>query len=101
MSNEFAIVDRFESATLVVHKREYPNITASLAMSLAERWGMVLPMPDGEDSSGRAKFRIATEDEVSDRAVRVAELLMMKIRDKGWIDISPPISELLSKDRER
>jgi len=58
-----------QEGTLVMGRRSL------LAVEMVNRWGMVAGMPDGEDSSGRARLRLATPEELVDRAVEVSNLL--------------------------
>lgn len=57
---------------------------ASIAKEMAERWGMVAALPDGEDTSGRQKLRIMTPEELVERACTVAELLWLDFEKRGW-----------------
>ena len=59
------------------------------AGAMIERWGMVAACPDGEDSSGRSKLRLATPEELVDRAYAVAALLVERGELDGLIEPSP------------
>jgi len=72
-----------------VWNREHPEIEAKIAFSLVERWGLVAGVPDGEDSAGRQKLRLATNQELVDRACNVAALLVNRCRSNDWIHVSP------------
>lgn len=69
------------------HKLEYAEVCcpeAHFAAVCIEKWGMVAGMPDGEDSAGRARIRLATPEEVVERAMTVAELFYRAARARGW-----------------
>ena len=57
------------------------------------RWGMVAAIPDGEDSAGRAKVRLATPEEVVERAIACADLLFKRGNELGWIKDAPEPKE--------
>ena len=61
------------------------NRRASIAGEFVTKWGMVLGVPDGEDSAGRSRLRLATPTEVVDRAVETADLLMTRFDQLGWL----------------
>jgi len=64
---------------------------ADWAREMANHWGMVAGIQDGEDSQGRAKARLTTPEEVVDRACACAHLLWEQFNDRGWvIDIPIP-----------
>lgn len=65
------------------------NPIAELASSLAERWGMVAGVPDGEDSSGRSRIRPMTAEEITNHACETAECLYAEFDRRGWIDEIP------------
>lgn len=95
---ESKVLEKYHDNELRVWETEHPEIEARMAMGLAERWGMVAAMADGEDSSGRAKLRLATPEEVVSRAVATAELLMKEMREKGWIFTSHSLDDILTKE---
>lgn len=89
---------RFSEGGLPVHivmhsSRSYGD-EAKFAMACVERWGMVAGMPDGEDSSGRAKLRLATPDELVNRACDLAARLSDEFSQRGWIGAVPSIEDL-------
>ncbi len=63
---------------------EYALWKARMASTLIEKWGMVVGIPDGEDSGGRAKLRTATPEEVVATACSTAELAVDEFRKRGW-----------------
>lgn len=92
----YTIGDRYSNRHELIStlQKESPNLEARIAVSLVERWGLVAGEEGGEDSSGRAKLRIQSPEEVVNRAVTTAELLVSAIRDKNWLVQSPHPSEL-------
>ena len=79
------------------HPRQIAGPIADMAREFAERWGMVAAIDDGEDSSGRHKLRLATADEVVNRANAIAEKLWDSWAEKGWIHDVPSLEELDSQ----
>jgi hypothetical protein len=53
------------------------------AREFISRWGMVAAVPDGEDSSGRAKVRLSTPEELVVRAFETAELFHKALEEKN------------------
>jgi hypothetical protein len=67
------------------------TLAGRVAIKLAEHFGIVAAMPDGEDSAGRMKLRLLTPDEVVDRSIAISERLCEQINARGWlIDVPPP-----------
>ena len=60
------------------------SLEAHLATEIVIRWGMVAATPDGEDSSGRAKVRLLTPEELIERACETAHLLAVTFEANGW-----------------
>lgn len=84
---------RNEGPTVQIWQLEQPNWEARLAVQLVERWGMVAALPDGEDSAGRSKARLATPKEITTHACDVAALLVSECRARGWVDRLPSPEE--------
>lgn len=81
-------VDLIESTRALgtfVHNKYMPNPKAMFAMDLMKHVGIVLGEPDGEDSAGRAKFRLATPEELVARAVAIADLAFATFEDENWL----------------
>lgn len=104
------IVDSvYKIPSVTAHEREVPNFEARIALSLAERWGMVAAEIDGEDSSGRSKMRRMTPGEVTEAACDTAALLVEEFTKRGWMIELPSIVEHMAatkaaedqKDEER
>ncbi len=92
--------DRFtnDKREVLQSQLEYPDWVARLATLMVEKWGTVAAEPDGEDSSGRAKVRLATADELVTRAVDVAEALVAKLRERGHVYKTPTYAEQNATD---
>lgn len=73
---------------------ELPTSEASFAMQLIERWGLVAAMPDGEDSSGRAKLRLPTTDELVNRAFDIATKAYEVAKQRGLMLNVPDLNEI-------
>lgn len=83
----------------IVHKTHEPYTVARIAMSMAERWGMVAAMPDGEDSAGRQKLRVLTPEELANKACATAAALWKEFGERDWFYENPmPIA--VSKKEE-
>jgi hypothetical protein len=79
---------------VILHDTEIFEQEASLAAEMIERWGMIAAMPDGEDSAGRSKLRLATPEELVGRALDCARLFMEKARANGLVTAVPGYKEL-------
>jgi hypothetical protein len=77
-----------------VFEREFLTKEAAYAFELIQKWGMILGIEDGEDSSGRAKNRPATPQEVVDRAFEVTDLFFTRAREKGFVIDLPDLNEI-------
>ena len=93
------IQDRYDNdrKTVVVHDDEYLSLRAKLTFQLIERWGLVAAMPDGEDSSGRAKLRLPTSQELVTRSCEISELLFDECGRRNWLIKGPSAEELKQK----
>lgn len=97
---EVALIDQYKDSLRYQSLHNEPevfNYKARLAAAMVERWGCVACEVDGEDSSGRQKMRLATADELVNRAVEVAELLVERFREKNWNTIMPTLESLYKK----
>lgn len=88
------ITQKFPLTRLLAHDNEALEQTAKLAFDLIGRWGTVAAAPDGEDSSGRAKLRLQTPQELVNRAFECAELAMTYARSHNHVAKTPDIDEL-------
>lgn len=93
--SEIAFIDKYSNReSIVVNHLIQANWRARLASILIEKWGMVLCVPDGEDSSGRAKMRLSTPEEVVSRACESADKAVDAFYLRGWVDKVPSLKEL-------
>ena len=94
-------IDGYRGATEVtIHKTLQPGLVAITAIEFVERWGMVTGMPDGEDSAGRHQLRLATPDEVVERALEISQKLWDAFEEKGLLleGIPIPKESIVVKD---
>lgn len=80
---------------------------AEFALQCIQKWGMVAAKDDGEDSSGRAKIKLSTPEEIVDRAFKIARLAMEHIAREDMLIHFPSaaereaaIEEALSKEKD-
>ena len=78
----------------MIHNTEHLTPEGAFMMALVERWGMVMATDDGEDSAGRKKSRIMTEDELITRTANIADLAYKVARENEWTITVPSISEM-------
>lgn len=83
-------------AVPVIHNSSLLVSAAEIAREMAARWGCVAAEPDGEDSAGRSRMRLATPDEVAARACNTAAALWAEFEARGWI-VSIPDPAPVSK----
>jgi menaquinone-dependent protoporphyrinogen IX oxidase len=84
----------YDDKEVTVYSTQIPDATAVLAMQYLERWSMVAAMPDGEDSSGRAKLRLPTTEEVVARAYDIAERAVSMAKERGHVIDVPDLNEI-------
>lgn len=84
---------------VIDYRLEYPDWVARMATTMVEKWGMVTAESDGEDTSGRAKLRLSTPDELVTRAVDTAEKLIAALRERGHVVRTPSYEEVLTEAR--
>lgn len=97
---EFVSIPEYGSNSnrkVVTHNRELFDSRAQTCVGLIERWGMIAGKPDGEDSSGRSKYALATPRETVERAVEMVDEMMSAFADKGWI-VNVPSFEDCTKE---
>jgi hypothetical protein len=103
IANEIELVSRLpysnSAREIIQHQLEYPDWAARMATIMVERWGPVTAMPDGEDSSGRSKLRMATPEELVARAVDTAEKLVATLRERGHVSKLPTFGEMQNADK--
>jgi hypothetical protein len=79
------LVNSYNGKLLIFDKLSNLDLAAGMAFDLLSKWGMVAAVDNGEDSSGRAKVRLSTPEEVVERAVKTAELFLRVADERGWI----------------
>lgn len=70
---------------VVLHERYAPDIRARFAISLLEKWGMVMAEEDGVSATGRQKTRRMTSPEVVEYACATAEGAFAEFQKRGWL----------------
>ena len=80
--------------TVRINETEHLNQQSKIALDMMCRWGLVAANQDGEDSSGRSKLKLATEEEIVKRAVKMTELAFAEFSSRGWITNIPTIKEM-------
>lgn len=83
--------------TIGSHDTEHLTKPARMALAFVERWGMVSAQDNGEDSSGRAKLKLLSPEDVVDRACLISGLLLHKFHELDWILDVPSMDELKAK----
>lgn len=98
---ETKLIDRYGNSfpEVKIHDREWPTFHARLATSLIERWGLVMAVPDGEDSTGRQRGALMPVVDVVARACDTADQAIAEFRSRGWlIDLPSILGEEASRD---
>jgi len=88
------IQEKYSKLQFVTHNTEILEDEARLAFEMINRWGMVMAIPEGEDSAGRAMVRLATPDELVTRAFEVSHLAMKQAKIKKLIFKAPDIEKI-------
>lgn len=83
-----------EGPGVMAHSRIMFDARATLAEQFVSRWGMVAATPDGEDSAGRQKVRLATPIELAHRACEMISALTSEFAARGWILEVPSYSDV-------
>lgn len=84
----------YEGKDVRLYKTEVFDEVAGFASALIERWGLVAAMPDGEDSSGRARLRLPTTDELVKRAFDIAEATFAEAAARSHVIPLPDLNEI-------
>ena len=69
----------------LIHNKRMPDQRGALVVEIVTRWGAVAGVPDGEDSSGRAKLRLQTVEEMTDRACKTVDAIYAEFEKRGWM----------------
>jgi hypothetical protein len=80
-------------AKVQITQTEVPSAEARLAIALIERWGMVVGIPDGEDTAGRSKLNLMRPSQIVERAFITAQLTYQEIEKRGWFVKCPTMEE--------
>ena len=84
---------KYDEGSYAMHHTRIPGVRAQFAMELSKQLGVALACPDGEDSSGKQKFRMLTPEEVAERACAISESMFAGFEDRGWILDLPSCEE--------
>ena len=79
---------------IMIHETQHLSMKAKVALSMVERWGMVVAETGDEDSEGRATKRVMPVEDVVGRACSITDELFAELDRRGWIDSIPSLSEL-------
>ena len=74
-----------DSLEMKLNDTDFLGRKAQIAVEMIGRWGMVAGMTDGEDTSGRSKLRLATEEELVKRAFKIADLMFDELELRDWM----------------
>lgn len=86
---EIALLKRFEDRPdIVLEVKKHPMPVAQFAIELLMRGGILSATEGGEDSSGRARMRHETPEEVVNRALQIADLTFKGLEERGWLHIT-------------
>lgn len=84
----------------VVLRTKEVQTVGRIAIAMAERWGVVAALPDGEDSAGRQKLRCMTADELATVACDTAHALWKQFNERGWLLDIPLPTKRKTKEQE-
>ena len=78
--------ERYDNnAKTMINDTDHFGVKAKIVIDMVSRWGMIAGEPDGEDSSGRAKLKLATEKDLVKRAFRMADLMFDELEIRDWL----------------
>jgi hypothetical protein len=80
--------DRFRHPEAIHTHIETPQ--AGLAVRICGNIAIAMGTPDGEDSAGRAKYKLMPADEVAERACAIAAAMFAQWAKRGWLVEVPP-----------
>lgn len=80
--------------TIGLHETEFLDLRAKFAMDLIARWGMIAGEPDGEDSAGRQRGKLADEVDLVNRAMLITTLAFKQFNDNEWITHLPSLETM-------
>ena len=78
--------DRYGSqpAGVACHRRAVTNVRGAFALKLMEHFSLVAAKEAGEDSSGRAKVRLANPEEIVRHCCEVSDLAFSELESREW-----------------
>jgi len=80
-----------DGTEIIIYNTEALFQEAQFANDLMKHLAIVAAVPDGEDSTGRQKLRMMTEQEVVERATVIARLAFIAHKENGFIlDLPAP-----------
>lgn len=91
---EYAKVDYGIPSALLLRKH-IPSPQAEFAMELLRHNGILAGLEDGEDTSGRAKYRQELPSELVARAFEIAELTFDAMAERGWFHTNSSIEKMV------
>lgn len=74
------------------------NAEADFAMELMRHLAIAIGHPDGEDSAGRAKLRLMTPQEISNRACEISRCAFDEFEKNDWLVALPAPKPMKLKD---
>lgn len=84
-------VEGYDHTSIMVFETRIPIDVGRLAVALAERFGVLMGQPDGEDTAGRQQFGLMHPTDVAKRACDVAAALWKELEDRQWVLALPDL----------
>ena len=79
---------------LGIHDTEQLTKELYFALAIIERWALVAAEPDGEDSAGRQRLMLPSEEALVARAFKIARLTFEHARRNGLVVSLPTMDEM-------
>ena len=92
---ETKILGRYPDKHLIVYQTTLFEKEAEIAIELVKLWGVNQGAPDGEDATGRQKWKQLTPKELVARAFDAASIIMAFSHERRLVHQAP---SLLDKD---
>ena len=83
---------RYCNESIVIHDKLIADSRGRLAISLIERWGLIMAKDDGEDTAGRHKVKALPADEVVKAACDIAKEVFREFKRRDWMLAVPDIN---------
>lgn len=90
----------YEGGQVMTNDTDHLETEARLALAMIEHWGQVAGVPDGETATGYPKLRLATPEELVDRAFNCARLGMERARAEGLVHNGPTLADIEKAESE-